>query len=260
MLARQGLGSRRQIESWIAAGRLEINGEPAALGSRITLDDQVRLDGRPLRLRENHEPVSLFLCHRSPGDPLRAGADAAERTALLDRLPRRAGRRYLLISPMPRIDGGLEIVTADGALASRLQRAVRGIESEFIARIRGDLNPTQRAAILRGERDAGPPLVITECEAVESDESPDEPAAHGGNRWYRIVARGVSGSDLRQVLERCGAVVSRILRTRLGALALPRDLPRGGHRSVTAEEAERALLASELRVETAAGDAARRRR
>ncbi len=245
VLARAGLGSRRQVESWITAGRLQINGQPATPGSKITFDDKVQLDGRPVRLRESHEPSTLFLCHRSPGDPLRPGDDPNERKSLLDKLPRSAGKRFLLISPMPRIDGGLELATADGELSSRLQRLVRSVEVEFSARVRGSLIPPQVAAILRGERDSGTPLTVRICEPA------DEAAGEAGNRWYRIVTLGASGSDMRHVLERCGAVVSRILRTRVGGIELPRDLPRGAHRPLPAAEAEQLLL----RVAAQAGNA-----
>lgn len=227
------------------AGRLQINGQPATPGSKITFEDKVLLDGRPLRLRESHEPSMLFLCHRSPGDPLRPGDDPDERRSLLEKLPRSAGKRFLLVSPMPRIDGGLELATADGELASRLQRTVRSVEVEFSARVRGGLILPQLAAILRGERDSGTPLTVRSCEPA------DDEAGDAGNRWYRIVTLGASGSDMRHVLERCGAVVSRILRTRVGGLELPRDLPRGAHRALPATDAEQLLL----RVATQAGDA-----
>ena len=49
VLADAGLGSRREIEGWITAGRIEINGRLAKLGDRLGPGDQVRLDGKPLR-------------------------------------------------------------------------------------------------------------------------------------------------------------------------------------------------------------------
>jgi 23S rRNA pseudouridine2605 synthase len=251
VLARQGLGSRRQIESWIVAGRLDINGQPATLGSRISPADEVRLDGRTVRVRDTTQPAQLYLCHRSPGDPLRPGTDPAGRASLIERLPRRAGRRFMLISPMPRIDGGLEIATSDGALASELQRRVRGLQAEYFARVRGELSAAQVAALLAGERDAGPPLQLSACEPV--DDMPADDAAPHGNRWYRLVAVGASGNDLRQLFERCGVTVSRILRTRLGTLELPRDLPRGAYRALPAEDALSRLLG----VEAEAADAPR---
>lgn len=196
----------------------------------------MQLDGRLLRLHAAPESTPVFVCNRSPGDALRPGSDTADRSSLLERLPKHAGKRFMLVSPMPRVDGGLEIATADGALADRLQRAVRGIEVEFSARVRGELSAIQAAAVLRGERDSGAPIAIRVCEPA------DEEAADAGNRWYRIVALGASGNELRHVLERCGLTVSRILRVRMGNLELPRDLPRGGHRAMPGEIAEKALL------------------
>lgn len=68
-LARLGFGSRRQIESWIRAGRLMVNGAPATLGMRVGASDRIQLDGRLLR-RPGHIGRAVYLCHRSPGDPL----------------------------------------------------------------------------------------------------------------------------------------------------------------------------------------------
>src|SRR5204863_454163 len=114
MLARAGLASRREAEAWIRAGRLTVNGQVAELGARVAPHDQVRLDGRLVRARAAEAGARVFLCHRSPGEPLKTPAlPAAEsgarapRAALLERLPRRAGRRFIAVSPMPRADGGL---------------------------------------------------------------------------------------------------------------------------------------------------------
>ena len=155
MLARAGLASRREAEAWIRAGRLTINGQPATLGARVSAFDKVRLDGRLVRGQRDLGGGRVFICHRSPGEPLRTPqlslADleaAAPRPGLLERLPHRAGRRFITISPMPQVDGGLELVTPDGALAERLQRRVHALTSEFGVRVRGELNESQLAAML----------------------------------------------------------------------------------------------------------------
>ena len=85
--------------------------------------DDIRLDGRAIRTRAA-AAAQVFIFNRSPGDPLREAE--GDRAALIDRLPKTAGRRFVAVSPMPGIDGGLEIVTSDGALAAKLQRAVHG--------------------------------------------------------------------------------------------------------------------------------------
>ena len=48
VLARAGFGSRRQIEQWIADGRIRINRQTATLGDRISESDFVELDGKPV--------------------------------------------------------------------------------------------------------------------------------------------------------------------------------------------------------------------
>ena len=239
VLARAGLASRREAEAWIRAGRLTINGAVATLGARVAPGDELRLDGRAVHA---HAPTGgrAFLCHRSPGEPLGEPIGAAtpasgERTAMLGRLPRRLGRRFIAVSPMPRPDGGLELVTSDGELAARLQRGVHAFSSEFGVRVRGELGATQLQGILRGELDSGAHLAIERCDAAGGE---------GANRWYQITARGASGRELRQLIERQGALVSRVLRTRLGPLALERSLPRGRFRELTQEEL-RALLSED---------------
>ena len=230
VLARLGLGSRRQVETWIEAGRLSINGRTAKLGDRVVRGDRLRLDGRPVRLEAARAPkggTPVFLCHRSPGQVLvgRTPADAGQ--SLAAGLPRRAGRRYLSVSPMPLQDGGLELLTADGALATRLQRVVRTLAMEFRLRVRGEISSQQEQGVLGGELDRGARLPIERLEPAGGE---------GANRWYLLTATGVSGSDLRQLLERQGIALSRVLRVRLGPLALERSLARGHSRELSVEE------------------------
>jgi len=249
LLARAGLASRREAEAWIRAGRLTINGAVATLGARVAPGDELRLDGRVVHARA---PVGarVFLCHRSPGEPLAEPIGAAapasgERTAMLGRLPRRLGRRFIAVSPMPRPDGGLELVTSDGGLAARLQRGVHAFSSEFGVRVRGELSDTQLQGILGGALDSGAHLAIERCDAAGGE---------GANRWYQIAARGASGKEVRQLVERQGALVSRVLRTRLGPLALERSLSRGRFRELSQEEL-RALLSWEEAVAVEDGEA-----
>jgi 23S rRNA pseudouridine2605 synthase len=243
VLARAGVASRREVEAWIRAGRLTVNGELATLGARVTAADRIDLDGRLVRTREGGGGGRVFLCHRSPGEPLTAAAGRAgpaaqpPRAALSERLPRRSGRRFIAISPLPRVDGGLELVSSDGELAARLQRAVHSLTSEFGVRVRGALTETQLQAIMGGALDSGAQLIVERCEAAGGE---------AANRWYTLVARGASGKQVRQLFERQGALVSRVLRTHLGPLALERSLARGQFRELTQEELA-ALLAGAAR-------------
>jgi 23S rRNA pseudouridine2605 synthase len=254
VLARAGLASRREVEDWIRAGRITINGEPAVLGVRVTPSDQVRLDGRLIRQVREPGAATVFLIHRSPGEPLQQHVEGAEQptseeategTPILDRIPRRAGRRFISVSPMPRVDGGLELVTSDGDLASKLQRSMRSLTSEFSVRVHGELSPQGLETILEGMLDTGQKLEVERCVAAGGE---------GSNRWYSLAARGVSGKDVRQLFERQGALVSRIMRTNLGPLALDRTLSRGRFRELSAAEVQGLLTAASSESPDKAGE------
>jgi 23S rRNA pseudouridine2605 synthase len=137
---------------------------------------------------------------------------------------------------MPRIDGGLELVTSDGTLATRLQRAVHALGSEFGVRVRGELREQQLQGILGGVLDSGAQLAVERCEAAGGE---------GANRWYTLAVRGASGKEVRQLFERQGALVSRVLRTRLGPLMLERALGRGRFRELAPEEVRSLTAATE---------------
>lgn len=253
LLSRLGLASRREAEAWIRAGRLTLNGAQVTLGARVGAHDQLKLDGRPIRIRAAQREA-VYICHRSPGEallperalagargsepaaptptparPRQRGRDALAAPALSmgERLPRRAGKRLISISPMPMVDGGLELLTADGALAAQLQRSVHGMEVEFSLRVRGELSEQQMQSISSGVLDRGVALRILTLEPAGGE---------GSNRWYRLVVQGASGNSVRQLVERSAATLVRMLRTRLGRLELPRTLPRGQARELTSEE------------------------
>ena len=234
-LAQRGLGSRRAIEEWIRAQRITVNGRIAELGLKVTQLDDIRLDGRQIRLRAA-VAAQAFMFNRSAGDPLRP-EDAARvareadgpRAALVERLPRSAGKRFVAVSPMPGVDGGLELVTSDGELATQLQRVFARLTSEFTVRVKGLLGPDQLAGVKSGKLDRPTRMVIDALSSSEAD-------LEGANRWYSVTARGASGKDIRQLFERQGALVSRVMRISMGSLALDKSLSRGQYRQLTEEE------------------------
>ncbi|MFO1503095.1 MAG: hypothetical protein U1F39_04700 [Steroidobacteraceae bacterium] len=213
--------------------------------------DQVKLDGRLV-----HRGADSTFSHRCAiarrertcCRRAQAGGEAARaqagRGAVSDRLSRRVGRRHIAISPMPRIDGGIELLTSDGELAAKLQRAVRGLPMEFSLRVRGELSQEQIDGILGGELDSGETLRIESCEAGGGE---------GSNRWYRVVATGANGRDLRALVERQGALVSRVLRVALGGLKLERTLARGQVRQLTDGEIDSLLQPPQVEGADSAG-------
>ncbi len=147
---------------------------------------------------------------------------------LLQQLPRSGGRRFVAVSPMPAIDGGLELVSSDGETAERLQRGVRRLTWISASGCMASCPPKAWSGCCRGALDNGTTVLVHSCDAAGGE---------GSNRWYNLIAVGASGKDIRQLFERQGAMVSRVLRTRLGTVTLDRALPRGRSRLLTEEEA-----------------------
>jgi 23S rRNA pseudouridine2605 synthase len=225
VLSQLGVASRREAEQWIRAGRLTINGRAATLGARVEPGDALRLDGRLIRQQRADRTLPVLICHRSPGIALLP--DAAGSESVAGSLPRRVGTRFMSVSPLPQIDGGLELLSADGELAGRLQRAVRAHLLVYSLRVRGELSSVQEEGIRAGLLDRGTALKVLALAPA---------GGSGSNHWYQIDTLGASGNDLRQLLERQGVTVSRLMRTRLGTLQLERSLPRGRWRELTPEE------------------------
>jgi 16S rRNA U516 pseudouridylate synthase RsuA-like enzyme len=132
---------------------------------------------------------------------------------------------------MPGIIGGAELETSDGALAAKLQRAIHRLPSEFTVRVRGQLGPDQGEGGKSGKLDRPARVVIDDLSASEA-------MSEAANRWYPVVARGASGKDIRQLFERQGVPVSRILRVSMGAIALDKSLSRGQLRQLEEDEIE----------------------
>ena len=82
-------------------------------------------------------------------------------------------------------------------------------------------------------------------------ESCEPSGGEGSNRWYKVLATGANGRDLRALVERQNALVSRVLRVALGGLKLERTLARGHVRQLTDEEISSLLQSQAGEADTA---------
>jgi 23S rRNA pseudouridine2605 synthase len=226
LLSAAGIGSRREVERWIREARLKVNGEVPALGAKLTPKDRITLDGRPVRL---HTPAvketRVLLFHRSPGENLDLKA-ATSRAAEHLKLPRSSGR-WLAIHPMPPVDGGLEILTDDGAWAHRVSQGVHALTIDYVLRMRGPL----KEELVEEFRAA------TDCEGeAMSILQADAKYGEGFNHWLTVTARATRSAQVRHWFAARGIIVSRLMRVRFGPVHLGHDLPRGHSRAMLAGE------------------------
>ncbi|NNM62937.1 MAG: hypothetical protein HKM03_12265 [Steroidobacteraceae bacterium] len=240
VLAAAGVGSRREIERWIREARLRVNGEVPSPGTKLERGDRVTFDGRVVHWRaaggaESH----VLLYHRSPGDALDLKA-ATSRAAEQLRLPR-SGGRWLAIQAMPPVDGGLEILTDDGAWADRVSRGAHALTVDYMLRMRGRLNDELVAEFLAATDSEGEPMAILAAVATYGE---------GANHWLNATVRATRPAVVRHWWAARGLIVGRLMRVRFGPIQLTRELPRGRSRALTS--AERGALLEEI---AAAADA-----
>ena len=217
VLARAGLGSRREIEGWISQGRVSVDGRPAALGDRVQGRERVRVDGRVVRVPEGQAEVRVLLYHKPVGEVC-TRRDPEGRPSVFARLPRCPGSRWVAAGRLDLNTSGLLLFTNDGELAQRLMHPSREIPREYAARVRSELTAESRSRLLRGvELEDGP----ARFDSIED--------AGGGasNRWYKVVLREGRNREVRRLWESQGVTVSRLVRVRFGPIALPRGLRPG---------------------------------
>jgi 23S rRNA pseudouridine2605 synthase len=237
LLAQHGLGSRREIEKWMLAGRVILNNKPAQPGDRYVNGDRVIVDGKDVTARLAHQAIhhQVLMYHKPQGQPveLRSGLGSgqsfdAPTETVFERLPSLRGARWLAINTMQTGDSGLLLLTTDGRLADALRRRSEHIPAAYVARV----------LIPNPEFDVGTisNVVRYDDQTIEFS-SIEDIGGEGTNRWFRVEApRAHRRAAVRALFESRGLGVSRVIQVRFGNLELARDLPRGKHRALAPEQ------------------------
>lgn len=232
VLADAGLGSRRDMEELIIAGRVSVNGEPAHIGQRILPADQVRINGKLIQRKVSKRPPRVLVYHKPAGEIV-SSSDPEGRPSVFDRLPGMKAAKWLAVGRLDYNTEGLLLFTTSGDLANRLMHPRYGIEREYAVRTLGELEEGMRQKLLNG--------VELEDGMAQFSKIADG-GGEGVNRWYRITIGEGRNREVRRMFEAVGLTVSRLIRTRYGALTLPRGLKRGRWEELD-ENAVRNLLA-----------------
>jgi 23S rRNA pseudouridine2605 synthase len=218
VLAEAGMGSRRDMEELIIAGRVSVNGEPAHIGQRILPTDAVRINGKLMQRRvANNKPPRVLVYHKPAGEIVSAD-DPEGRPSVFDRLPTMKTGKWLAVGRLDFNTEGLLLFTNSGDLANRLMHPRYNIDREYAVRTLGELEEGMRQKLLAGvELDDG----------LANFTKIADGGGEGVNRWYRVVIGEGRNREVRRMFEAVGLTVSRLIRTRYGAMTLPSGLKRG---------------------------------
>jgi len=218
VLADAGIGSRRDMEELIIAGRVSVNGEPAHIGQRVMPNDQVKVNGRPLQRRvAGGRPPRVLLYHKPVGEIVTQD-DPGERPTVFEKLPKVSGGRWVSVGRLDLNTEGLILFTTSGELANRLMHPRYEVEREYAVRVLGELTEQQRQQLLDGVQLEDGPAKFSKVE---------DAGGQGVNHWYRVALAEGRNREVRRIFDVLGLTVSRLIRIRFGAIQLPRTLARG---------------------------------
>lgn len=217
LLAQSGIGSRREMEELIAAGRISINGETASVGQTASAGDRVRVNGKLVQLRFSDRLPRVILYHKPEGEIVSRN-DPEHRPNVFTSMPRISAGRWVAVGRLDFNTSGLLLLTTSGDLANRLMHPRYQLVREYAVRILGELTEEVRRRLLDGiDLDDGPAQFASFQEA----------GGEGANRWYRVSLHEGRNREVRRMFEAVGVVVSRLMRVRYGPFALPPGLKRG---------------------------------
>ena len=217
VLAQSGIGSRRDMEQLILDGFVTVNGEVAHTGQRVSFGDQVKVKGKPVRLRIVPQ-VPRILAYHKPAGEIVTHDDPQQRPTVFRRLPRLQQGKWQAVGRLDINTEGLLLFTTSGELANQLMHPRFGVEREYAVRVLGLLDEQRRADLLEGVQVEG---------QMASFQSIEDGGGEGANHWYRVVITEGRNREVRRLFDAVGLTVSRLIRIRYGTVVLPRGLKRG---------------------------------
>ncbi len=216
-LASAGLGSRREMETWISEGRVQVNGETAVLGSKVSARDIIKVSGKRVYIRFEDKRTRILIYHKAEGEIV-SRDDPEGRDTVFDNLPKLRGAKWIAIGRLDFNTEGLMIFTTSGELANNLMHPRFEVEREYAVRVLGELTEEMIQKLLDGvELDDGPAKLQSLFVA----------GGEGANRWYRVIIMEGRKREVRRIFEHLGLTVSRLTRIRFGPISLPPQLRRG---------------------------------
>ncbi|MBS3965381.1 MAG: pseudouridine synthase [Methylomonas sp.] len=222
LLARAGLGSRREIERWIEEGRLTVNGNRIQPGYHLKPGDHLQINGRIVKWEKYAEQPTRVLVYHKPAGELVTRRDPEGRPVIFTQLPRLAVGRWIAVGRLDINTSGLLMVTNNGELANRLMHPSRQVEREYAVRVLGEVDDAMIERLQAGvELDDGPAhfddVHSHTGENVDNESVNNERA----NKWFYVTVKQGRNRLVRRLWESQGIKVSRLIRVRYGDIRLP---------------------------------------
>lgn len=215
VLARGGVGSRREIERWINEGRLKLNGTAVNLGARLKAGDHLQINGRVVHWEKFAEQLTRVLLYHKPAGEVVTRRDPEGRPVVFTQMPKLATGRWIAVGRLDINTSGLLLATNNGELANRLMHPSTQVEREYAVRILGEVSDATMEKLKQG-------VEIEDGKAKFDDIKFF--AGEGANKWYYVTVSEGRNRLVRRLWESQEVTVSRLMRVRYGPVVLPERL------------------------------------
>lgn len=214
VLARAGIGSRREMERWIEQGRVMVNDQKATTGDRVSDTDSIKVDGKSIHQRRTQVQQRVIAYHKPIGEVCTRD-DPEQRTTIFKNLPKLKAGRWISVGRLDLNTSGLLLLTTDGELANKLMHPSNEIEREYAVRILGEVSPEIIKQLTTN-------VPLDDGDAHFTDVK--EQGGQGANHWYHVVLKEGRNREVRRLWEYFGFAVSRLMRIRYGEINLERQI------------------------------------
>ncbi len=215
VLARGGLGSRREIERWIDEGRISVNGTKVTPGLHLVSGDQVHVNGRLVNWEKYIEQATRVLVYNKPTGEVVTRRDPQGRPVVFSRLPKLEVGRWISVGRLDINTSGLLLLTNNGELANRLMHPSTELDREYAVRILGNVSDEMIKQLKEGVELEDGKAHFNDIQFFSGE---------GANKWFHVVVKEGRNRLVRRLWESQGVTVSRLMRVRYGPSVLPTNV------------------------------------
>jgi 23S rRNA pseudouridine2605 synthase len=235
VLARAGLGSRREMEIWISDGKVTVNRKVATLGDRVCPEDVIRIGKRRLTWPKESR-IPQVICYHKPVGEICTRKDPQGRPTIFTKLPKLKGARWVSVGRLDINTAGLILLTDSGELANQLMHPAQEVEREYAVRVLGEISAGKLQKLQQG---------IMLDDGLAKFERLLEAGGEGANHWYHVVLREGRNREVRRMWEAVEVQVSRLIRIRYGPIQLPPGLKQGNSLPLTSGQVKELMRLTE---------------
>jgi 23S rRNA pseudouridine2605 synthase len=226
VLARSGLGSRRQIEKSIATSQIYVNSKIAELGVQVGDGDIITWKGRKWVIQGQTQDLKIIMYNKPLGE-ICTRKDEKGRKTVFENLPELKGSRWINIGRLDINTTGLIMFTTDGAFANHMMHPSTKIDREYACRVFGEVDQTKLDNLRKGVELEDGPARFNDIQQAGAGES---------NQWFHVVILEGRNREVRRLWESQDLKVNRLKRVRYGPVFLPKKLRKGQYQELTPGE------------------------